>query len=107
MNTVANGITVHLSGELNFATVPSLNKSNRNMILKNSRVIFDLSQITSSDNAGVALLVSLASFAKSSHKEILLINLPEQLLDLIKAVGVENILPICKQDKKNCCCEGE
>lgn len=93
---MSDDITIHLSGELNFATVPALNNSSRNVILENSRVIFDLSQVTFSDNTGVALLVTLVSFAKSVQKEILFVNLPKQLLDLLEASGVKNILPICE-----------
>ncbi len=93
---MSDSIIMHLSGELNFATVPVLNNSSRDVILKNSRVTFDLSQVTFSDNTGVALLVTLVSFAKGVQKEILLVNLPQQLLDLIEAVGVRNMLPICE-----------
>jgi anti-anti-sigma factor len=88
------GLVVNINGKLNFAAVPTLNKDNRNIILKNSRVIFNLSGVTFSDNAGMALLVALASFAKSVHKEILFTDLPEQLLDLIDAVGIRKFLPI-------------
>jgi len=91
-------IIVHINGELNFATVPVLGKNNRNLILKNQRIVFDLSQVTSSDNTGVGLLVALASFAKSIRKEVSFINLPEQLLDLVEAVGVREILPIKLQN---------
>jgi anti-anti-sigma factor len=90
----SSGIMVQIGGELSFTTVPVLCKDNRNLILKNQNIVFDLSQITSSDNTGVALLVSLASFAKRVHKEISFVNLPEKLLDLIAAVGVREILPI-------------
>ena len=89
-----SGITVHISGELTFVTVPALSKDNRKLIAKNQRVAFDLSQVTSCDNTGVALLVALASFAKSLRKEISFVNLPEQLLAIVDAVGVRNILPI-------------
>jgi anti-anti-sigma factor len=90
----SGGIVVQISGELSFTTVSVLCKDNLSLISKNQNIIFDLSQVTSSDNAGVALLVSLTSFAKRVHKEISFINLPERLLDLIVEVGVREILPI-------------
>lgn len=93
-NSDNQGVTVHLGGELSFATVPTLSKNNRNLILKNPRVIFDLSQVTASDNTAVALLVALTSYAKSIKKEISFINLPSQLLDLIAAAKVKKILPL-------------
>lgn len=96
MSMIDEDITVHLIGDLNFTTVPALTKDNQNVILKKPRVIFDLSKVTSSDNTGVALLVTLAGFAKNIQKEISFVNLPEQLLDLVEAVGVKDILPIGK-----------
>ena len=94
MNVVDKDGIVHISGELNFVTVPMLSKNNRSLITNNSEVIFDLSQVTVSDNTGVALLISLASYAKNMGKKISFINLPKQLLELAEAGGVKEILPI-------------
>lgn len=83
-----------IGGELNSSTVLILDENNRRLIKQSSKLIFDLSQVTSSDNTGVALLVVLTSFAKSQGKELSFINLPKQLQDLVRAVGVSDILPI-------------
>jgi anti-anti-sigma factor len=85
---------IFIDGELNAVTVPVLDKNNRMAIIQNSSLVFDLSRVTSSDNTGVALLVVLASFAKSKDKTVKFINLPKQLKDLIRAVGINDILPI-------------
>ncbi|HBC71571.1 MAG TPA: hypothetical protein DCZ38_02155 [Coxiellaceae bacterium] len=94
MNVVDKDGIVHISGELNFVTVPMLSKNNRSLITNNSEVIFDLSQVTISDNTGVALLIALTSYAKDMGKKISFINLPKQLLELVAAGGVRDILPI-------------
>ena len=85
---------IQITGELNFMTVPELSKANRALICHNSKTVFDLSSVTSSDNTGAALLVSLSSFAKSLQKEVMFINLPKQLMDIVEVVGVKDLLPI-------------
>jgi anti-anti-sigma factor len=81
-------------GELDFATVPELDKRGRVLIKKSQNLFFDLSQVTASDNSGVALLISWARCAKSVGKKVSFINLPKQLLALIAASGLEKVLPI-------------
>lgn len=96
MGTLAvNGAVVfYIRGELTFATVPILSKNHRALIRQNQRVTFDLSEVTFSDNIGVALLVALVSYAKKVGKEITFVNLPSQLLTLLTASKVREILPI-------------
>ncbi len=91
-----NKIVVSISGELGFATVPKLSKSNRKLILENKGITFDLSRVTFSDNTGVAFLIALVSFSKSVQKDISFINVPAQLFALIEAVGVKELLPILR-----------
>lgn len=83
-----------VSGDLSFATVPGLNRLGCVFIKQNLNPVFDLSKVTFSDNAGVALLVSWVRYAKSNSRKISFINLPKQLLDLIDAGGLREILPI-------------
>lgn len=85
---------VYISGPLDFDTVPVLNASNRSLIAQTPQIVFDLSQVTTSDNTGVALLVALTSYAKGVGKKITYINLPQQLLELIQACGVREMLPL-------------
>lgn len=96
MNTTVNndGLIINIIGELNFNTVPLLTKDNRQLIDQNQKIIFDLAQVTSSDNAGVALLVYLTGYAKNISRDVSFVNLPQQLLTLAEANGVRDILPI-------------
>lgn len=83
-----------VSGDLSFATVPKLNQHGHVLIKQNICLVFDLTKVTFSDNAGVALLIAWARYAKSINKKILFINLPKQLLDLVVASGLRDILPL-------------
>lgn len=91
INAVGN-ICVH--GELSFSTVPDLNQRGYVLIKQGLDGVFDFAKVTFSDNAGVALLVAWARYAKSIDKKISFINLPKQLLDLVAASGLREILPV-------------
>jgi len=86
--------TVFISGELTFKTVAFLYKENLSLIKQQQRPIFDLSQVSYSDNTGVALLVALAGYAKKVATEVKFINLPNQLIAILQANQVEKILPL-------------
>ena len=83
-----------VNGDLSFATVPKLNQHGHILIKQNMQLVFDLTKVTFSDNAGIALLISWARYAKNINKKILFINLPKQLLDLVLASGLKDILPL-------------
>ena len=85
---------IHVSGELSFATVPELNRRGCVLIKQSLNPAFDLSKVTFSDNAGVALLVAWVRYAKSKGKKISFINLPQQLLDLVGASGLKDVLSL-------------
>ena len=94
MNIQNESFVTPMVGELNYTTIPALNKSSRDLINHNAKITFDMSQITNSDNTGVGFLVALTSYAKVKGKVITFINLPKQLLDLIEAVKLKDLLPI-------------
>ena len=85
---------VCVSGELSFTTVPNLEPRGCAYIKQNLHLVIDLAKVTFSDNAGVALLVAWARCAKRGNKKLTFINLPKQLLDLIVASGLKDILPV-------------
>lgn len=95
---VSDAGKICVSGELSFATVPDLNRRGCAFIKQNPSPVFDLDKVIFSDNAGVALLVSWSRCAKGKNKEISFVNLPKQLLDLVEASGLEEVLPLKKQE---------
>jgi phospholipid transport system transporter-binding protein len=85
---------LEIIGELSFNTIPKLRDIGCHFITKNEQPIFNLQHVISEDNSGVVLLTSLTRFAKKRGKTIYFINLPNQLQDVIKLSGLEDILPI-------------
>lgn len=81
-------------GELSFQTVPQINVRGKQLIAASPLPVFELQNITSSDNSSVALLTSWVRYAKNLHKRILFVDLPKQLLDIVEASGLEKLLPI-------------
>lgn len=96
MNQITMNTCGHIivTGHLSFATVAELNRRGCVLIQQSLIPVFDLSQVTFSDNTGVALLITWVRYAKRVGKKISFINLPKQLLDLIIASGLKEILPI-------------
>jgi phospholipid transport system transporter-binding protein len=81
-----------ISGELSFTTVPTINKSGLDFIKQTNNPAFDLNQVSFSDNSGVALLISWRRYAKKLNKQVTFINVPKQLVALVMASGLKEIL---------------
>ena len=81
-----------LEGDLTFS---SINTNAVNSIAFQEaadKVILDLSQVTKTDSAGLALLVEWKKSARNHRLQIQLKNPPEQILMLAKLNGIENML---------------
>jgi phospholipid transport system transporter-binding protein len=89
VNSVGQFLVV---GELNFTTVPTLSTRGKQLISASPMPIFDLRLTSSSDNAGLALLVGWMRYAKKLNKSLRFVNLPTQLLEIAKISGLT--LPI-------------
>lgn len=97
-----------ISGSVDFSTVPDLvrqttkllrdvkrNKANEKTASQN--LVIDMSQITDSNSAGLALMLEMVRGARLSDVSIQFENLPDTLLTIAKAYGVENeIRDMCK-----------
>lgn len=84
--------TARLSGELTFESVPSLVDAIDELLNGADTLALDLSGVSRSDSAGLALLVSWQRRACLKNKKIVFAGLPEQLLGLVQVSGVEKIL---------------
>jgi len=60
------------------------------------KIKLDLNQVTSSDSAGLALLIEWLKFAENKNIKLLFDNIPEQLLALARLGGFEEALVTCK-----------
>lgn len=91
---------VKLRGEITFDTVLSLLNATHKLIKTSPRLIFDLSGVTRSDSAGLALMIDWFRRVRRSKREICFLNPPKQLLAIARVCGVDSFLPF-KQQLKN------
>lgn len=77
-----------VSGDLNFMTVPLLWEQSLSLLAALSELNFDLENITSSNSAGLALLIEWMKYAKNSQKKICFHHIPSQLGSIVSAAGV-------------------
>lgn len=96
-----------ISGTVDFSTVPDLMKrvvdffkSYKKPAAKQSvaeKIMIDLSPITDCNSAGLALLLEIDKYARSKNINVHFENLPDTLLTIARAYGVESeIRGICK-----------
>ena len=86
-----------VEGELNMQSVPVISKKMFELMRSEKQnFTLDLSSVSRSDSAGVALLVEAMQFAKANDVELSLSNLPQQMQDIAGISGLLDILPIRK-----------
>ncbi len=85
-----------LSGTLTFKTVPVIWRQGLDLFSEAPSLMLDLSDIERSDSAGVALLVEWMRFARSHNKPISYINMPQQMLAIVRASSLDTILPLAR-----------
>lgn len=85
-----------IEGILNNQTVPVISQQLVKLIpsVEGKSVILDLSLVSHSDSAGVALLVEVMQLAKSAELTLLFANLPKQMKDIAGLSGLLDILPV-------------
>ncbi|MDY6980366.1 MAG: STAS domain-containing protein [Pseudomonadota bacterium] len=84
-----------ISGELNMQTVPGLLQQVEPILGRSQgEVCFDLQDVTRSDSAGLALLVEWMQFARQQDRKLSFRNLPDQLRDIARISGLEDLLPL-------------
>ena len=86
------GDALKVSGRLNFASVASLLTANA--WLQGDQLIVDLAEVEHSNSAGLALLLEWMKIAQQKDLQIKYHNVPEQLLVIARAYGVDQDLPI-------------
>lgn len=81
-----------VSGDLDFASVMIVWTQSLPLMQSLSELNFDLTAVSSSDSAGLALLVEWIKYAKRSKKSIQFNHIPEKLKSIISAAGVDKVL---------------
>jgi len=80
-----------ISGDLNFNNVMSVYQKSLQQTEKSSELIFDFSQLHSTDSAGLALMVEWIKLSKQLNKPIHFHHLSEDIMSLAKAAGVDGM----------------
>ena len=81
-----------LSGEMTFDTAEQILKASEAPFEEHTQIDVDLSEITASDSAGLALLLEWVTWANHSVREIRFSGMPEKILAIARTTEVEPLL---------------
>lgn len=81
-----------LSGELNFLNVMTVYQKSLPLINQTNNLQFDFSRLTSSNSAGLALIIEWTKLARSLNKTISLYHLSADILSIAKAAGLDTLV---------------
>ncbi len=101
LEKIASGHYI-LKGQLNFETVPELWEKHKISLFTDETDVLDidLSQLERSDSSGLALLVEWYREAEQEGKQITFLNLPEQMYEIARISGLNEILPLAEKPEK-------
>jgi len=81
-----------LSGEMSFDTAERILKESEEPFEEHTQLKIDLSGVTLSDSAGLALLLEWVTWANHTVREIQFNGMPERVLAIAKTTEVEGLL---------------
>ena len=81
-----------LSGEMTFDTAEQILRASEEPFEEHTQLEIDLSEVTDSDSAGLALLLEWVTWANHSVREIRFIGVPERVLAIARTTEVEPLL---------------
>ena len=81
-----------LKGEMNFDTAEQILRQSEAPFEEHTQIELDLSGVTDSDSAGLALLLEWVTWANHSVREIRFIGLPDRVMAIAKTTEVEKLL---------------
>jgi phospholipid transport system transporter-binding protein len=87
------GSTYLVSGHLVFGTVREVLNQSAQVFESSGELQFDLSQVTQSDSAGLALLIEWYRLAQSHQRPLRFRSVPPQLQALAKISDLDTLLP--------------
>jgi len=86
-------VNLPLTGELTFATVPqALDSAGAKLAEGDGAVTVDLSGVTRTDSAGIALLLELMRLALEHKRELSFTGAPEQVRKLAGFFGLSDVV---------------
>ena len=81
-----------LKGEMNFSTAGEILRECEEPFEKHTRIEVDLSEVTDTDSAGVALLLEWITWANHTVREIRFTGVPENIDAIAKVTEVDKLL---------------
>ena len=81
-----------LRGEMTFDTAEQILRASEEPFEEHTQLEIDLSEVTDSDSAGLALLLEWVTWANHSVREIRFIGVPERVLAIARTTEVEPLL---------------
>lgn len=81
-----------LSGDMTFDTVDKILKASEGPFEEHSQLEIDLSGVTDSDSAGLALLLEWVTWANHTVREIRFTGMPERVMAIAKTTEVDGLL---------------
>ncbi len=85
---------IRLTGSLDFYSVPELENALDELLMNNQRITIDLSGVSRSDSAGLALMIEWLKRATLANVELTLLNLPAQMQNITRVSNLVGILPL-------------
>jgi phospholipid transport system transporter-binding protein len=81
-----------LSGEVTFDTAEKILRASEQPFEEHTRIEIDLSGVTLSDSAGLALLLEWVTWANHTVREIRYSGMPERVMAIAKTTEVDALL---------------
>lgn len=81
-----------ICGAMTFETAEKILRASEDPFEEHTQLEIDLSGVTDSDSAGLALLLEWVTWANHTVREIRFTGMPEKLLAIAKTTEVENLL---------------
>ena len=88
-----DGDILRVQGELNFDSVAELWETTEALFADTPLLRIDLSGVSRSNSAGVALLVQWLRQARRRQRELLFVDIPAQMRAIIRVADLETLLP--------------
>lgn len=83
-----------VKGELTFSTVGDVLEQTQPLFEPATVLDVNLDAVTHSDSAGLVLLIHWMRINNSNNKKIIFQNIPEQMLAIAKASGLDELLSL-------------
>jgi len=81
-----------LSGRMSFDTAADILRNSEEMFTQHTSIRVDLSGVTYTDSAGLALLLEWITWANHTVREIRFEGMPKKILDIARTTEVESLL---------------